>query len=145
MELAWLVTVLILINALIFLMLAILHFYWAAGGRWGVTATIPTHPNGSAIFSPSIFATLVVGAGLSALAVVHLINAKLFLLEFTLNRFATIGIGIIFFIRAIGDFKWVGLFKTVRETPFGRNDKKYYVPLCLFLSFSSLLIAYYDK
>ena len=91
---------------------------------------------------PSALASIVVATGLSLMATVHLSNASLFSvdLQFPVNKIATLAIGIIFLLRSIGDFKWVGLFKKVRDTEFGRSDTKYFVPLCLFLSLSAFLI-----
>jgi hypothetical protein len=131
------------LNAFIFFALALLHFYWAAGGRWGVKAAVPSLVSGDSIFSPSTSASVIVGLGLCLMAVIHLGNINLFSLNagFPMLRYGTIAIGIIFLLRAIGDFKWIGLFKKVTDTPFGKNDSRYYVPLCLFLSFSAFLMA----
>ena len=119
------------INALIFFALAVLHFYWAAGGKWGSKAAVPSTVSGVSIFSPSILASVVVGIGLCMMAAIHLGNINLFSLNvgFSMLYYGTIAIGIIFLLRAIGDFNWVGLFKKVKNTPFGRNDTRYYVPL----------------
>lgn len=44
-------------------------------------------------------------------------------------------------IRAIGDFKYVGVFKKVQRTGFARNDTKIYTPLCVIIATISFLIA----
>jgi hypothetical protein len=48
----------------------------------------------------------------------------------------------VFAIRALGDFKYVGFFKKVKNTDFAINDTKYFTPLCAFVAVS-LLIAIY--
>lgn len=136
------VTTLAMINACIFFVLAFIHFYWANGGKWAIDKAIPVMPSGEKVLKPSALASIVVAIGLSLMATVHLSNASLFSvdLQFPVNKIATLAIGIIFLLRSIGDFKWVGLFKKVRDTEFGRSDTKYFVPLCLFLSLSAFLI-----
>ena len=49
-------------------------------------------------------------------------------------------ISILFFIRAIGDFKYVGFFKKVKQTTFGEMDTTYFSPLCLVISMVGILI-----
>lgn len=136
------VIVLAWINAFIFFALALLHFYWANGGKWGIDKAVPVAPSGEKVLKPSALASIVVAIGLSLMAIVHLNNARLFSidLQFPVNKIATLAIALIFLLRSIGDFKWVGLFKKVRDTEFGRSDTKYFIPLCLFLSLSAFLI-----
>jgi hypothetical protein len=52
-------------------------------------------------------------------------------------------LAIVLIIRAIGDFKYVGFFKRIKNTPFARYDTQYYAPLCLYLGLSTLLILYH--
>lgn len=49
-------------------------------------------------------------------------------------------IALLFFIRAIGDFKYVGFFKSVKQTTFGTMDTTYYAPLCLVISSVGIII-----
>jgi hypothetical protein len=44
--------------------------------------------------------------------------------------------------RTVGDFKYVGLFKRVRGTPFARLDTLLYSPLCLLLSLGVASVAW---
>ncbi len=46
----------------------------------------------------------------------------------------------IFIIRAIGEFNYVGFFKKIKYTQFGRNDTKYYSPLCLIIGILTIII-----
>jgi hypothetical protein len=47
----------------------------------------------------------------------------------------------IFALRAVGDFHWIGFFKTVRDTAFGTLDSWVYSPLCLLLAVGSAVAA----
>ncbi|WP_307347298.1 DUF3995 domain-containing protein [Metabacillus malikii] len=39
----------------------------------------------------------------------------------------------IFFLRAIGDFKYLGFTKKIKNTNFSKYDTALYTPLCLYL------------
>jgi hypothetical protein len=60
-------------------------------------------------------------------------------------RFATLGIACSLFIRAIGDFKFVGFFKVVKSTSFAANDTWIFSPLCLILALVSVLIVVFSR
>ena len=47
--------------------LALLHFYWAAGGRLALQGAVPS-ADGRPLFEPGPWASLAVGGALSALA-----------------------------------------------------------------------------
>ncbi len=132
-----------ILNAAIFLILGVLHFYWALGFNWALDVAVPSNTNGEKILHPSATASTVVGIGLSVMAAIHLANARLWHNEFPqVIKYATLTMAIVFLLRTIGDFKWVGLFKKVKNTPFAKNDTRYYVPLCLFLSVSAFLLFF---
>lgn len=129
-------------NVLIFVLLSALHIYWAFGGKWALATSIPISANNKPLFKPSIFSTLLVACGLLIFSIITF--SRLNISAFVINQYtnyATLFIAVIFLIRAIGDFKYIGLFKKVNGTPFATNDNKIYIPLCLFLSLSSLLIV----
>ncbi len=48
--------------AVIFAVLSFFHLYWAAGGRFGIGAVIPT-VGGARLFKPSPLATIFSGGG----------------------------------------------------------------------------------
>ncbi len=50
--------------------------------------------------------------------------------------FATVALALIFAVRAIGDFRYVGFFKHIRGSRFARMDTLCYSPLCAALSLS---------
>lgn len=133
---------LVAINTLTFLFLSFLHIYWAFGGTWAKKNTLPVKVSGELALKPSNFGTLIVGLGLSLFAFVTLANIGFAdqLIERKYIHLATYAIAGIFCLRAIGDFKYVGLMKSVKETNFAKDDTRMYVPLCLALSLFSLSI-----
>ena len=44
-------------------------------------------------------------------------------------------------VRAVGDRKYVGFFKRVRDTEFARRDSRIYSPLCLLLGLGAAAIV----
>jgi len=115
-----------------YLAISLLHVFWALGGKFGIVAAIPSS-NGRFVFQPGRVVTLsvaVVIAGCSAMLYVwtgmlplHLPHASL--------RVAVGLLGIVMIARAIGDFRYVGLFKVVRRSAFARMDQWFYTPFCV--------------
>lgn len=128
-------------NIIILLSISGIHFFWAFGGSWGAKAAIPTNTEGKTMLSPDIFATLVVAFGVLAMALLHLEIIQLLSLPIPtwINTYGLKIIAGIFFFRAIGDFRYVGFFKKIKGTNFAHFDTKYYSPLCLLLSFNTLM------
>jgi hypothetical protein len=137
-------TALATVNSVVFFLLGALHFYWAVGGKWATDEVVPTKPTGEKLFSTSALSCVIVGSGLWLFAFVHVVNARLIFVNTTLPviHYATLAMGIVFLVRFVGDFKWVGIFKKVKDTSFGKNDTLYYAPLCLFLSLSSFALFF---
>jgi hypothetical protein len=119
--------------------IAALHMYWGMGGSLGKGVSIPER-NGQPLFAPGARATFAVGCLLAFAAVLIAMRARLVPSGFlgSLPRFATWGLVFIFAARAIGDFRYVGFFKRVRDTRFALFDTVFYSPLCCLLA---LLIA----
>lgn len=130
----------IYINTSLFAALSVLHVYWAFGGKWRSKSSIPTkrgtnHP----LFEARIVGTLIIGVGLLLFAAVSMAN--MLMADSKTINVLTYCIAIIFFIRTVGDFKYVGVFKKVKGTGFANADTKFYVPLCAYISISSFYIA----
>lgn len=51
-----------------------------------------------------------------------------------LVRFGIWALALVLLLRAIGDFRYVGLSKRVRRTQFAVLDTRFFTPLCLVLS-----------
>lgn len=128
---------------LIFMVLSGFHFYWLFGGTWGVNSVIPTKDNDTSALSPPKFATLVVALGLASFGGVYLIQSGF--VRFTLPNwveYAYWGIPVIFTLRAIGEFNYVGFFKKIKHTEFAKADSKLFSPLCLGIGIVGFLIQW---
>ena len=121
----------IIADSFIFIVLGLLHFYWAFGGTFVLNNALPTTREGVKLFNPGKFLTIVFG-------VILLIFAYMVL---KMDSYIYI-LAILFAIRAIGDFNYVGFFKKIRSTPFAIYDTKYFSPLCFYLAVSLAFIAY---
>ena len=137
-------TILALANSLIFALLSGLHLYWMLGGKWGLDQVLPTKlGGGERMLNPGPVACIVVALGLLGFA---LYNVGLGLgfslgLPFGAEKWGIWVLAGIFLLRAVGDFRYVGFFKKIKNTAFGRMDTRWYAPLCLYLGISSVWIA----
>jgi len=125
----------------IMILLALIHFYWALGGKFGLDKALPTDTEGNRLLNPSKIMTFVIGLILLGFSYVPY---KLY----TGDESATIvyagyGLSILFFLRSVGDFNLVGLFKKVKNTEFSKYDTWVYIPLCLFISINFLFLVSY--
>ena len=70
---------------------------------------------------------------LAGIAVAVALRAGLFgaAIDHWALRWMLYALAAMMFARAVGDFRFVGFFKSVRGTPFARADKLVYSPLCL--------------
>ncbi len=134
-----------LLNTAILLTISAIHVYWASGGKWGVAVAIPELPQkeGARAFLPGRFATLLVAAGLLGMAGLH--AQKMGWLSISLpswlTQYGLLIVGGIFFLRVIGDFRYVGFFKRITNTAFARMDTALYIPLCLIISINAFWTA----
>ncbi len=118
----------------IFVSLAGLHFFWALGGRAGLEGVIP-HESGQPLLRPGRAATVLVAFLLLAAAGVSLWRGALPNSRSSWIPYSGIWvIALVFAVRAIGDFRYVGFFKRVRGTTFARNDSLIFSPLCAIIS-----------
>lgn len=136
-------TILAVILFLIFLSLSLIHFYWGLGGAWGAQAVLPTASDGKKTMSPGMVECFVVAVGLLGFGLFVLIKAGVlfFALPAWMLAYGLWVIAVIFMLRAIGDFKYVGFFKRIKQTKFARNDTKFYSPLCLAIGILALWLA----
>lgn len=128
--------------AMLFLVLAGIHLYWAGGGRRGLDVALPEMNNRRA-FTPSPLITFVVAVALLACALVVLGRTGFWgrTLPSWIFVWATWALALLFLLRALGDFKFVGFFKRVRNTRFARWDAVLFSPLCFLVSVLLFLIA----
>ena len=111
------------------------HVYWAAGGRLGFDAAVPSVA-GKRVFTPGRAATFAAGLGLFALAALVLWrDGTLTLpLPWVLAHYGVPLMALVFLARAVGDFRLVGWSKRMRGSRFARLDDVLYAPLCLVLA-----------
>lgn len=131
-----------LINGLVFLILSGLHFYWALGGKLAFGEALPKDITGRRVLNPTKFHSTVVALGLLLFSVCYLLKLDVLHFPISTQVLSILGwtIAIIFLLRAIGDFRYVGFFKKIRNTDFAQQDTRYYSPLCVLLSANAVLV-----
>ena len=137
--------ILITINTLLFLFLSGLHIHWALGGKWAYEGVFPQKADNTPLGKqPTKAATWVVAFGLLMFALITTGHTGVFNTWLPFQTFV-IGlwvIAIIFLLRTIGEFKYVGLTKKVKGTLFARRDQQIYTPLTLGITLISFLILW---
>ncbi len=141
-----------IINSTLFLAISGLHFYWALASLFGKktnspSAVLPEIAGKSAIM-PSAFITFIVALGLLFFAIISgfdLVQNQLSQQFGLIFIWGNLVISILFLIRAIGDFKYVGFTKKIKGTKFAKYDNQYYSPLCLLISVVAFIIYWNMK
>ncbi|MFC4323214.1 DUF3995 domain-containing protein [Litchfieldia salsa] len=126
----------IYLSVIVLGLVSVLHFYWVFGGTWGLQASLPEKVEGGSVFTPRWIETLIVAVGLIGAAFILLAQNNLvsFFTPNSFTKWSSIVLTCIFFLRAIGDFKYIGFTKRIQNTPFSKHDTKLYTPLCLYLA-----------
>ena len=115
------------------------HFYWALGGRIGFSVSLPQRPDGSPVMAHRLGwwrpAAGAVALGLLALALLLVAHARRWPLPLPPGaaQAALTGTGLAFVARALVPNRYVGLFKSLRDTRWARYDTRLYSPLFLLL------------
>lgn len=111
------------------------HLYWAAGGTAGKQAALPS-VGGTPVFRPSAIGTALVAVILLAMAAwVAAASGNLATpVPHGVLRIGAFVLAVIFALRAVGDFRYVGFFKRVRGSVFAQRDTWVYSPLCVVLA-----------
>lgn len=128
--------------AVAFCALSLLHVGWALGLRGGKVQVLPER-DGAPLFQPGPLPTLVVAAVLflAALIVTQRAGLGRELLPAVLVGPGCWGVSIVLVLRAVGEFRYVGFFKRVRDTAFARMDTMLYSPLALLLGIGAAYVA----
>jgi hypothetical protein len=128
--------------SLVFISIAIIHFSWVLGGKYGLDSALPSKENGERVFNPKRIDTAIVGFGLTAFAFFYLIKSGFidFQIPGWLMNSGGWLISGIFMLRAMGDFKYVGLFRKINDTKFAKKDRQFFTPLCLFIGIAAVFI-----
>ncbi len=119
--------------------LSAIHVYWAFGGKWGTEIAIPTK-DGAPLFEPSPAGTMAVAVALGLASGILLGRVYGMDAGASLGYWSVWGIAVVFFLRAIGDFKYVGFFKTCKNTPFAYWDTRLFSPLSLGIAIGAALM-----
>lgn len=129
-----------------FVVIGLWHVYMAfAKKSSNDSAAIPS-VNGKPLFVPSMQATLAVACALFVFALLVAATAGMVSLGLP-NKLLTLSCYALAFgllARAVGDFKYVGFFKKVRDSRFAFMDTFVYSPLCLMLAVGVALVAYFN-
>lgn len=119
-----------------------LHVFWAVTGSASGRAVVP-EVDGRPLFSPSRSATLLVAAALLVAAFVAASRGQLIApsLRGSLVHWAAVAAGLVFLLRAVGEFRYVGFFKRHRGTRFASMDTWLFSPLCVLMGCAFLFTA----
>jgi hypothetical protein len=130
-----------IILSLIFIILSLIHFNWVLGGTWGFDNSLPTNEQGERVLHPKKYDSAIVGLGLASFGIFYLLKSQI--IEFPIYTWITTYGGWIipsvFLLRALGEFKYLGFFKKIQNTEFGKMDTKFYSPLCLLLGILGII------
>jgi hypothetical protein len=143
----------------VFGLIAGIHFYWAAGGSWGSRQALPQRPvlseagqaigrdlatrrerdRSTPLFTPGRMATVAVAllffAGAFGCAALLLFpNIRAWQWGSLNPENGALAGAIIFALRAIGEFRYVGFSKRIRGTEFAWWDDRFFSPLCVTLA-----------
>jgi hypothetical protein len=123
------------LTTIIFVALGAMHLYWALGGKAGKGSVIPTR-DGEPVLCPGAIGTLLVAGALFIMATLLAIRSGWIAANplFFLSGVATWLICALFGLRAVGDFRYIGFFKSVRDSRFARLDTLIYSPICVVLA-----------
>jgi hypothetical protein len=124
--------------------LAGLHAHWALGGRFARTYAVPTR-GGVPNARPSAGAFAAVAAGLAAAGVLALIAGGLAGVEpAKLHGSMTSWLWLVasaFALRAVGDFRLIGLRCRDADARFRHGERTVVAPLCLLIAAAAARLA----
>jgi hypothetical protein len=134
--------ILSILLSIILIGLGLIHFNWVVGGKFGFAESLPTKESGERVLNPKKIDSAIVGIGLTAFGIFYVLKSGLF--EYNLPewimKYGSWIIPIIFLLRAIGEFKYIGFFKSIKKTDFGKLDTKFFSPLCLIIGIFGIII-----
>ncbi len=128
----------------IFAALSLLHLKWIRMPTGPAPSAIPTNTAGVPLFRPTPLATFAVACLLAIASALAFLGQKELPAKF--NSFVNMGnvtVALVLFARSIGDFKYFGFFRNIKNTKFAKKDSILFTPLCLFLSLSAALLAWF--
>ena len=132
----------ILFNTSVLIALTFLHFFWLIGGKTGLKYAFPHNSkHRNKIYRPRtivLFFTTLILAVMTwfCLALTDSFN-KVF--DNETIRWGNRISGIIFLARSVGNFRYVGLTKTFKNTEFAQLDTYVYCPLFLIMAICAFI------
>lgn len=134
--------ILSLLLSMLFIVLGLIHFNWVIGGTFGFKESLPTKENGERVLNPKKIDSAFVGIGLTTFGIFYILKSGLieYHLPEWIMKYGGWVIPIVFLLRAIGEFKYVGFFKSIKNTDFGKLDTKLFSPLCLLIGILGLFL-----
>ncbi len=122
-------------NSLVFFVVALFHYYWVFGGKKGITVVIPEiETKSKKVIFPGKILTFVVASIFLSISLLYVFISFKIEPVYSFKTHILTSLAVVLLIRAIGEFKYIGFFKKVKNTDFAKYDTKYYTPLCLLLS-----------
>lgn len=134
--------ILAMILSSIFLILGLIYVYWTLGGEFGFAQSLPTNEEGERLLNPKKVDSAIMGLGLFLFALFYIFKSGIIdhnMPDWVMKYGGWI-IPSIFILRAIGDFKYVGFFKKLKDTDFAKRDTKFFSPLCLIIGILGFII-----
>jgi len=117
-----------------------LHFYWTFGGQFGFKSAGPIL-EGEKKFEPGRGITFIVALLLGCLAFLAYQLTWPYQIFSKIIPYAGYLTSIVFIVRAVGDFNYLGFFKKIYNSNFATLDTRVFSPLCLLLGISYGFLA----
>ncbi|MFL9884411.1 DUF3995 domain-containing protein [Paraburkholderia agricolaris] len=129
--------------AFAYFIFALMHVYWAMDGRRGLRSAIPERDDGRPLFHPRRYGTWVIAAAIAGCSVLLLWWVRAFAspLPDSVLRGGVLMLAVAMVLRAIGDFRYFGLFRTIRISRFARMDRWLYTPISMLAGALLLLMG----
>jgi hypothetical protein len=94
------------------------------------------------VLNPKKIDSAIVGIGLTAFGLFYVLQLDLINYNLPVWILKYVGwiIPAIFILRAVGEFKYVGFFKRIKQMNFGKLDTKFFSHLCLGIGIIGIII-----
>ena len=130
--------------SIVFGILGGFHLYWFFGGKWGLEKVIPSKDKETESLSIPRLATLFVAIVLMFFGFIYVIKTGVIAIQipYFIRKIVYWVIPLLFLVRAIGDFNYVGIFKKIKHTEFAKADSRVFIPICITIGIIGVLIAW---
>lgn len=126
----------------VFFLLAAFHVAWIFRREPTAASAVVPSLAGKPVLATGPVATSAVAVLLAAAGLICLWRAGLLGWQYpAIPRAGVWLIAVSFAARAVGDFRYVGFFKTVRDSSFARYDTAFYSPLCVVIAVAAFYLA----